>query len=691
MELLAALRSLAIPKPKPFAPMYAPGYKVPDKPDPKQIKADTDKLWERDDLWRSLVTTTLRWLDQSLTGMFPEDEEDRALGFQEEYISSALSDERNLVIAKLSTLKTSVRKKVADDSLKYRAQQIEDAGVWMLDEFAHRWSVSGQRPLTIDRGTLLTDYGMYVSRTTFDADNPECPLDFVLIDPTEAYPVWEGRKGLRAMHRHYRDTAANIARAYGDFTGPAKKRLEDKVGKMTDETEFSVYEYWDSWWRCVLVGDEEILPVTAHKYGEVPFTVQYGGMGNPMFTKTPPVSVVERGSGQWIRRPSGRVDERASKSVPLIYYRIKNHEMYEAIMARLVTGFKKEINPPLVRERSNLAAEKDLMPFDYSPGAQNETLMGEERISPVPTQNGGPVTQTLLGNLSQDRRSGSMPQEAFGNIDKSNVTGVAMASAGDAGWDKLVPLITALEHATSREIELGLRLIRNFGHLSKYGHEGEQGVVVTGRRRARPKAGFGAGAGTQTGAGGGDYELTPEIIDAVGPRVKVSFTKVDPRDWSGIFQSGAMGVDKGFVTRAEIRALAMGDHDFDRFLEEYMEEQAVFQALQEPNFAKAFLIPHAIMEEIKESEGNPRQQAMLKAMLDNWNQLNAPPPPQPGPPPGMAPPGGPPPGGPGGAPFDAAAGNPMAGPSPGTSAGVSFPQLGQGPGSQGAPVGRPPF
>lgn len=664
LALVQAIRALTPAVVTPPEPLYRPGYKKPKKKDAQEVLRLGKRLYDNNRLWRQLVYMTLHWVHQDLTGMFPEDEKERMLGFQEQYISTALSDERNLIIGRGAALKASFRALWNKDENRGYAQRLEDTVKWLRDMERYHHADGGNRPLEIDEWALFTDYGMYVSRDTFAPERSDCPVDMRLIDPAQVHPVWDHRNGLKEVYRVYYDTTQEITAAYGDFTAAQLAKLKDQIGEIGDDTELEVVEYWDTWYRCVLVGGVEILSAE-HKYGDVPYTVQYGGAGDPMFTRTPATGSAVRVDNQWRVTETNRYDERIHKATPYLYYRLRSHEIYEAVMARVLTGFKKDINPPTIRYRSDAAAEKPMPQLDASPGAQNEAMLHEEKIEALPSVNLA-TTNLVLAQLTQDRMTGSAPPEMFGRVTKSNVTGVAQAGMNDAGMHLLFPSTKAYEVALERRYDRVTRMLANFGHLAKYGGDAPRPIMVP-VSRPKPK---------QPTA----YEFDREVIEKVGSKIKVTFTNVDPRDWPAFAAASKNMVDGGLALRRELRAIATGDYDYDTFYEEWMEENALFGALQLPEFQKLNVMAQ-IAAEIKEAEGNPAYQETLMRMLEFWMQIAAPQPQDPmaaqGGQPGMPQPGAGQPGMPPG----------MA--TPGGPGGMSYPSVGMGPGTQGAPVGRP--
>lgn len=659
VALVSAMRSLMPAIVKPPEPIYRPGYKPPKAPSTERVIEVGKRLYDNNQLWRFSIYTILRWSHQELTGMFPEDQRERDLGFQEEYISTALSDERNLIISTLANLNFGVRAQRARDENRGYAQRLEDFVRYLREEERFSSPDGGQRPLEIDEGALFVDYGMYVSRDTFNPNNPNCPVDMTLIDPTQVYPVWDRRTGLREVYRVYRDTTAEITAAYGDFSASQMAKLKNEIGQVEDDTEHEVIEWWDTWQRKVIVNGQLILSAE-HKYGDVPYTIQYGGMGIPMFARMPVSGMGERRNNRWEAVNGTRNDERVRQAVPYLFYRIRSHEIYEAVMARILTGFKKDINPPTIRYRSDAAAEKPMPGLDASPGAQNEAMLGEEKIEAFPTTNMA-TTDRVITQLTQDRMTGSAPPSMFGRLQgTSNVTGVAQQEASDAGMHLLIPMVKAWEAGLARRYDRIARMVGNFGHLAAYGSADEPKPFMIPVSR-RPKRGDPAA-----------YEFDREVIEKAGSRVIIDLRNIANQNSPAEAAAAKNRIDAGLTLRREERERLTGDTDEARFYDEYAEEQGLFAALQLPEYQK-FKVYTDFIAEAKENEGKPEYQKKFLDAAELWKQtVLAPQPQQPpmGGPPGMAP-----------------QGPPQA--TPGVPGGMSYPAMGQGPGSMGAPVGRP--
>lgn len=664
VALLAALERLAGGADPAANRIYRPGYRKPPRPTESRIVRQGNLLVDQNAQWRFMVENMMRWLRQELTGVFAEDREARRQGLQEEYVSSALSDERNLFVARLASMQMTVKKLYLDPSLRRESQMVEDAVMWLRAEQIRRHVAYGNRPLPIDEASMLTDYGMIACRHPMNPNDPDFPLQIDLIDPLQVNVVW-GRHGPETVIRVYKDTAEQIAADYGDFSKSTYTKLSNKYGKegfLDPKCEIPVYEYWDTWYRAVLVDDEPLIPITEHAYGCCPWTIQYGGLGEPMFTRTGSMTLRQGSTTEYVVSDGFRADERMNKAVPLVYYGLRRHETYEAVMARLLMAFKKEVNPPFFRRRPMDLDGTPMPEVDSGPGKQNELKEGEG-IEPWPQLAGGPATQMVMQALGIDRATNSAPMAMRGQSTQSQVTGAAMNEMEDAGEHHFFPFTVAYTNYHQQLWDNILYILKEHGDDAKYGGATPSPLMVPYQR---PKQGEAPA-----------FELGQELLQKVGTRVQVKFNRVNPRDWLALFNAGQVGVANNFI-EPEVIAEMAGVSDYDGMFQRLMEHKSAVKLFEHPKYLEMFEMPAMIMEQIKQNEGDPLRQQWWMERLQRWEQFAQM---------QMMPPGGGQPGAPTGQPgAPGAMPNPQ---NPPTAAGVSYPALGQGPGTEGGAVGRP--
>jgi hypothetical protein len=655
-DLMAILEQLGglgteIPEPK-----YPRWYKKPPKPDQDGIwgKAMTQKARYR--LVHDRMHDDLLWLRGAQVGLFEEDIAAMRDGlFVDKWRSMNLINEWNLACSFMAGLPWSLDVPRAKPEDRSRSQQLKDAVNYLRITEIRKHAESGQGHLPMDEARMLTAYGMIVNRTVIDLDDPEFPFDSALIDPATVYPEWNGKRGLARIWRVYKTT---YSRLLGDFGEPPKKELkkikESIDGPLDDNTEIEVVEYWDTWYRAVIAQNAVIIPVTEHKYGYVPYTIQYGPLGEPMSVLAPASGARRTRSGEYVMDEGSLEDDLPHKSLSYIGHLKVSHMQYEALMSRMLTGFKKALNPPLLRERDEMAAEQPMPEMDTGPGAVNETMLGHERVTPIPASPNPLDMQMLMQAIQQDQMRGMAPPSLYGLNDRSNVSGTAINALSDAGMDKIGPWVACLEQYHTRRFAQWMMSWRNFGHLARFMEEEPEPFMIP---VSKPDSGRDQA-----------FELTPELIDQSTASVEVILTKVRKSEWVPLLNAGRMAYEMGVMSKRQI-AQEIGQLDYDQVVNEVIEDKMLDAALQHPKFAELFGVPQAIKAEIAEAGDDFEQAQNLQEMLDNWMSIVAAPPPPPAPPPA---PGG------------------MPGAMPQATDGISFAAMGMGPGSVNGMQGGPP-
>jgi hypothetical protein len=647
---------LEIPEPK-----YPRWYKKPPKPDQNEIwsRGITQKARYR--LVHDRMHDDILWIRGAQVGLFEEDIQAMRDGlYIDKWRSMNLINEWNLACAFMAGLPWSLDVPRGTSEERERSRRLKATVNYLRTQEVKKHAESGQGHLPMDEARMLTLYGMIVNRTVVDIDDPEFPFDSSLIDPATIYPEWHGKRGLGRLWRVYKTTYARLVGDFGEIPKKELKKIKATIkGSLDDDTEIEVVEYWDTWYRAVIAQDAVIVPVTEHKYGYVPYTIQYGPLGEPMSILAPASGARRTRSGEYVMDEGSLEDDLPHKSLSYIGHMKVPHMQYEALMARMLTGMKKAINPPLLRERDEMAAEQPMPEMDTGPGAINETMLGHERVSPIPTSPNPMDMQILMQAVQNDQMKGMAPPSLYGLNDRSNVSGTAINALSDAGMDKIGPWVACLEQYHTRRFAQWFMSWRNFGHLAKYVEEEPQPFIIPLEKPEEKESAF---------------ELTPEIIDESNASVEVTLTKVRRTEWIPLLNAGKMAYDLGVMTKRQI-AQEIGQLDYDEIAEEVIEDKMLDAAIQHPKFAEMFGIPNMFKDEVAESKGDPEKAANLQAMLDAWMQIvAAPPQPEPQQPSG---------------PMD-----PMAmmggGMQPNNAAGISFNDLGQGPGSMGGGMGGPP-
>lgn len=587
----------------PPQPVYPRNFRKPKRPNAQKVHETAIERFDEMAEWRMAVRHDLQVLRGAVEGIFPDDAEDYYAGIIDEWSSPALIDEYNLAVSWLSGLQRRFTKRMASDDLAYETRKVELAAKWLYEAEARANDLDIDS--TILEPKIMLAYGVLAVRRTLNryAEPWESPFRKDYIDPAQL--VWKrGRyqDGIEQVFRLYSARAEDLAADYGDFAPSVVKKLEDLYGSLDDETEFSdVVEYWDPWYRCVTVGGIEIVPVTEHQYGEVPYSFGFSPLGEPRMTYLPEVSGSAAMSRETMRANAPH------KSVGFIRFMKKQHAQYEAIMKRNLYALKMGNNPPITRYRSANAAQVPAPDLIAKPGVQNEAIMGEEKLEPFPYPNRMQYDQSIIMDaMMRDRQTGRAPLAAYGVFDQSNISGTATKMGLSAGAHLWKPWANELDRLIERDIGKAFRLWQRLGHTVEYAQGSRRPFVVPNERPMKGEP--------------GSFELTRECLAKVGPHIIVRSDAQDTADWVVRGQAAKLANELGLPKKDVFDKLFSITYD-DQMAEEWLEEQLLAVAMQNPKFVEIVGVPTMFASEMNEAQDDPERTALLQALLKGWMQV----------------------------------------------------------------------
>jgi hypothetical protein len=584
--------------------IYPNWFKPPKRPNAQKVHETAIVRFDEMAEWRMAVRHDLEVLRGSVEGIFPDDTEDYYAGIIDEWASPALIFELNLAVSYLAELGRRFSKPYTDDKSAYESRKVELAAKWLNEtEARQQGDGMGLDPATLEPKILLP-YGFLAKRRVLNkaAEPWESPFRVDYIDPAQLV-IQRGRAqdGIEKIYRVYSARAEDLAASYGDFAPSVLAKLKDLYGEIDDSTEFNdVVEYWDPWYRCVTVGGIELVPVTEHKYGEVPYSFAFSPLGEPRMTTLP-----EQSTGAAMNRETMRTNA-PHKSVGFIRFMKKQHAQFEAIMKRNLYSLKLGNNPPVQRGRSAMASQQPAPDLIAKPGAQNEYMLGEEKIDPFPYANRMGYDQgVLLEAIERDMSKGMAPDSARGLFSQSNISGTANKMGLQAGEHLWKPWAREIDRYLERDTAKAFRLWQRLGHTVEYASSNRRPFVVPNDRPQKGEP--------------GSFELTKECLEKVGPHVKVRSGNVnltDPMVWNSIKMANEVGLPKqeAFDRLAEIT--------YDpQMQQEWLEEQSLAIAMQNPEFMKIIGIPAMMASEMNEAQDDPERMALLQSLLQGWMQV----------------------------------------------------------------------
>jgi hypothetical protein len=586
----------------PPQPVYPQNFRKPPRPNAQKVHEVAIRRFDELAEWRMAVRHDLQVLRGSVEGIFPDDAEDYYAGVIDEWSSPALIDEYNLAVSWLSGLQRRFTKRMASDELAYETRKVELAAKWLYE------AESRTNMLDIDSTILepkiMLAYGLLPVRRTLNrfAEPWESPFRKDYIDPAQL--VWKrGRyqDGIEQVYRLYSARAEDLAADYGDFAPSVRKKLEDMYGGIDDLTEYTdVVEYWDPWYRCVTVGGVEIVPVTEHKYGEVPYSFGFSPLGEPRITVLPEQSASAAMSRETMRANAPH------KSVGFIRFMKKQHAQYEAIMKRNLYSLKQGNNPSTVRYRSANASQMPAPDMTSRPGASNEAMLGEEKVEPFPYPNRMQYDQSIIMDaMMRDRQTGRAPMSAYGVFDQSNISGTATKMGMSAGAHLWKPWASELDRAVERDMGKAFRLWQRLGHTVEYAQPSRRPFVVPNERPMKGEP--------------GSFELTKECLQKVGPNIIVRSDAQDTSDWVMRGQAAKLASELGLPKKDIFDKLLSITYD-NQMAEEWLEEQLLAVAMQNPKFVEIVGIPTMFAAEMNEAQDDPERSQLLQVLLQGWMQ-----------------------------------------------------------------------
>lgn len=353
------------------------------------------------------------------------------------------------------------------------AQDAEDWATHFIEQWERVHRQGGNGPLKWEASFSAALYGRICARVVPDPDDNDFPWKVDLMDPATCFPMFGDKWGLLRMTRIYRDTLGRVVDGY-DPTGERglhRKFTKHYLGKnhggdtqLDYDREVEVVEVWTRWHRYVSVDSMQIM-LEAHEYGRVPFvyivlTGEMGMMATPD-TRSIPFALTEK----QINR--GEIGELSMRQIDIARKGLAFFDSFrqairyeEMLYGLLMTLVKLDANPPMI----TVSPYDDVSRVDLRPGGHTKRRPGEA-TNPLALNSRanviGPVATLVRG---QQAKAG-LPDNVFGVVEGSNVTGFAESTLLAAAKDRLSPYVEAIETFYADVLELAAYLFHGFGHL----------------------------------------------------------------------------------------------------------------------------------------------------------------------------------------------------------------------------------
>jgi hypothetical protein len=540
--------------------------------------------------------------------------------------SSQLSNVINKLTNMCGSLKMGVRVPDWDVPSRVRAQKVENYLRYCraYEEKLYARGVSGQ--VQWDEFFYAFLYGRIVKRVLPDTTDGRYPYKVTLLDPSSVYPtLGDEKRHLLRLTRCYQSTVGEVIATYGQNDPTVEAKIRDKLGYDRDSlfeylnTEMEVKEYWDPEYRGVWFGEVEVVPITAHGLGDIPF-VYVLARGEPRSLATPVgYEPALRDQYDNIIGASGREWDLAEKGVSVFHHLVNTHRLSEVMHSLLVMEAIKAQNPPTITYSAPGQAGEQPPPLNTKPGGNNQRVLNLQKVEAIPTSPRPTDTAPVLSKIQMDWDMGAVSPHAFGVSDgSSNVSGFAIESMLTTTKDAVVPYLKCWETAQALTLEMKLRYYRDV--ISPLG------VVEF-----------------PDPYGGGLTTLDPQDVEAVADMcLDVKLKGMSLQNLPGQIQAAAAAVSAGLWSQREGMTHIEVD-DPDRMMSEIISERAI----QHPEVMENYVIPTGFAKQgdVELAEVWIASVVMPKLMQTMGGMMTGQPPGAPAPPGAEAPPSPPEPNG----------------------------------------------
>lgn len=451
------------------------------------------------------------------------------------------------------------------------AQIIEDA-LYQLRKLAARF-YNGN--LQREEFFYMFLHGRYVKRILPDLHDTEYPFSEALLDPATCFPTYGGgKKGMIRMVRVYEASVGEVLGDYAHAVPDLEKKLAKKLGydDYSSASEWfdergEVIEYWDTWWRYVAFKGQEVLPVTEHGLGDVPFCVT-PAVGEPASMSTPGGRYYsyDPDTNTTIPVIMGAEQDIAEKGVSVYHYLINTHRVKEMLYTILYNAVEGSQNPATITYTAPHLMGKEPKPLDTKRGGNNVRQLNFQRVEGVPVSPRPTDFSPLFQSIQQEMMEGSFPPGMFGADQASNQTGSGADAMMQNAKDLVTPYIQAWERGQGRECELKLNMYVDIISPS---------ITISAPNRD-PRG----------GASGDVHDLSPNDIRLCGTFVDVKMTGLTIENEARLVSTLDQAIQAGLMSQ-KTAMHRLNDPNPDRTFAEIISERA----MQHPEIMENFLIP----------------------------------------------------------------------------------------------------
>jgi hypothetical protein len=401
-------------------------------------------------------------------------------------------------------------------------------------------SAQGYGPLRWAIPDTISRMGMVAVWIAPDPTNECTGIDIRMLDPSQIFPVYDGKRGLKCAYRIYQASPEEVIANYDDgkkgFKAKIDKIVSEDPGELRHDFMGEVIEYWSREWAVICYQGTEIRR-WKHNYYKVPMVIKYGSFGMQGFTSTPRFVVGNDIDGVTRLNEVTSADDRridiARQAQPFLYRRIGPVHREEQFGSRLNTMFRKSMNRPLVWKAGPMTARFGNPVVDTRESGFIK-IGHEDSLDPLEMEPDAAIIQGLQTLFQMNRDTGMARGMAAGVSPAAQTSGTAMEILAQQGFDQWMA-VTMIE--TELLTEVGERALEIWmEHGNSLGPKKTRGHLAVPSARPDPV--------TKTGKA---FELTPKMVQDTGTRIEAILEKMNPTNLATTANAVVMLHERGLV------------------------------------------------------------------------------------------------------------------------------------------------
>lgn len=523
-------------------------WRFPPKPKLDDILAESEILKEDHAYRISMMQVMNAWLNGERSGYFPRDKEDIESGEITPVFLPHLRNEHFDMVMFHAEMNLNItaegRAAVEEEEIEAKEDYLRLFWDQWCEDHSRRFGGGNLQAALADAAGRT---GLLAAYVAVDPANDVTGVQVQMLDPFGLYPLWEPGRGLAKVYYIGTATAQDVIGYYGDNAGTVERKVK-KIAKgngadYDPRLEQEIVVYWDRQWSAVLWAGE-IVRIYQHGYAEVPVIIETSNLGMQSFMNTPSSTITKHSDTAWLQvdgeiwKANTRQIDLARKCQPLFWRLLFIHSLREALATRKVSVFRSNTS----RKRPLVIGQTQMSINDGEPenkgGEGDITLVrAEDVVNPYPNEPAPQVMAVLETMLQEATATGSAATTtsggALGGAQASGNAVDILASIGNQRW---MPVTLMLEGFLTKVFRRVLEYARDYASEMS-GDDFPDGLLVP-RTKPDPIMGF-----------TDPHELTPEVIQRTGTRVKVKLHKFNAQTLPPIVQSAVMAKQAGLMSQ----------------------------------------------------------------------------------------------------------------------------------------------